>query len=75
MKLLKKTIIQQYHASSKAAKDYANKSINEAHGMLARDYQGMTATNARLARKVHNGPNVPMNGRRLYNITLKQKRI
>ena len=65
--------VSQYHINAKSAKEYANKSINEPFGLLSRDYQGMTAYSARLVKKVHNKPNVPMNGRRLYHIYLKKK--
>ena len=69
------TKIQQFHLNSKTAKEYVNKSINEPHGMLARDFQGMKATSARLAKRVDKKTsNVPVNGRRLYNITLVKRK-
>jgi hypothetical protein len=71
---MKRERIQQFHASPKAAKDYFNKSLTDPHSSIARDYSGMAVSAVRIAKNVGGQPNVPTNGRKLYNIYLIKRK-
>jgi hypothetical protein len=66
--------IQHFHSSAKAARNYVTKQFSNPHSSIARDYDGMTVSSVRVAKKIGTSPNTPVNGRRLYNITLKKRR-
>jgi hypothetical protein len=66
--------IQQFHSSAKAARSYITKQFTTPHSSIARDYGGMKVSSVRVAKKIGKSPNTPVNGRRLYNITLTKRR-
>jgi len=72
--MAKKVKIQQFHSSAKTAKAYINESLNNPHSTIARDYGGMSVVSASLSKSVGNQPNLPINGRRLFDITLTKRR-
>lgn len=66
--------IQQYYENAQHARDYVTKALETPHSNMMRDYGGLTVKSVRKARKVHNEPNLPVNGRVLFNITLTKRR-
>jgi hypothetical protein len=71
---MKKLKIQQYHINAKSAREHIVKGLNDPHSSISRDYNGMNVSSVRVAKKVYNQPNIPVNGRRLFDITLTKRR-